>query len=701
MPFWDAEGCCSIAAERAKWYIRRLTSMSLAEVVCRLCNRALVELEKLTVSQAKERFDVVPFHIYPIFLERSHPFFFEWRDRELHRQSLGILFPQETKLTLAEATEAIRHRAHLFSWSFQLSEDIDWQQDPRTGGDWPKSFYADIDIRDGQAIGGVRWVWELNRHHHLVMLGKAFFLSGEERYAQEVCTQMRSWIEHNPPGIGVNWTSSLELAIRLINWVWTLALIRRSTSLTPEVFAVISQCVVQQADHIFRHLSVYSSANNHLIGEAAGLAIVGLFFPWLPHGNRWRNRGLEILKHEIGEQVYPDGVPSEQAIHYLAFVLDFNLLVWRLAELNGSTVPQIWYDRLGSACDFISHVMDKKGNVPDIGDSDDAWVVRLDENPDANNYRSILAAASVLLKDPELRAFTLSWDEKNQWLLGNEGRVAYESLPVKEPDIDSKLFPEGGYAVMRTSGRVLLFDCGPLGYLSTAAHGHADALSLWLSVDGHPILVDSGTYAYQEGGRWRSYFRGTSAHNTIVVDGEDQSEIQGDFLWGRKAEAEILRWESNPQYDLAIAQHDGYSRLGIIHCRAVLYLKPKDCLVIVDKIEGTGHHAIEQLWHFPARTQINFGEGWTSASSEDVTVWFVPQQMSTARPETIHGADEPIQGWVSERYGYREAAPVLRYRAESDAPTTWINSIYLSELPDDMSAHKRQLQDLLTKLGVV
>jgi hypothetical protein len=680
--------------EKAKWYINRLYAMPMEEVKCRLKEWFQVERERLWLGRHSDSSFHSLENVDDVFRrfkrDRDVSFFFTWSDRSRTKDIYSSSFLTERGVSLETAERLLHWEITLFDRCFDLGETMNWSQDPLTGRDWPLSFYADVDIRNGQTVGGVKWVWELNRHHHLVTLGKAYFLSGEEQYAQEVCTHLKIWIERNPPRIGVNWTSPLELAIRLINWVWALAFIRQSTALTPETFGVVLQSVARQAQHISRHLSAYSSANNHLIGEAAGLAVVGLFFPGLPQADQWRNTGLDILEREIEKQIYPDGVPAEQAIHYLAFVLDFNLLVWRLVELTGYAVPKIWYERLEVACEFICHIMDENGHAPAIGDSDDAWVVRLDDRPEANNYCSILATAAVLLERPDFKAKAGRWDEKSHWLLGTPGQETFESLSLDAPKCNSQAFEEGGYCVMRAPGRVITFDCGPLGYLSIAAHGHADALSLTVSVDGQPILIDPGTYAYQEGGERRDYFRSSAAHNTIVVDGEDQSEMLGTFLWGRKAEAHLLHWETTENYDLAIAEHDGYDKLlGVIHQRTVLFHKP-DWLIIADRLKGHGEHSFEQLWHVPAECEVTIEQDPLDQKYVSLRVGYkqlimIPLEMPSAvHPRIQTGEEQPMQGWVSSKYGHVEPGPVVNFSGESQLPIQLVTALRLVSLPDSI-----------------
>ena len=699
-------------ARKLGWYFARLSSMSLPEVGYRIHHQLKIREDRRrfaspTVATAHAGTAAIASDAWTQFCQGSPPFFFGATNSP--PQQIAARFPDEQQATLAQATALLEDRFALFGKPISLSNPIQWQHDPLSGKAWPNQFWADIDTRDGETIAGVKWVWELNRHHQWVTLGKAYYLTQDERFAAALCHQWASWMAANPVGWGVNWTSPLEMALRIINWSWALAYIRPSAALTAPLFADILQGVTTQANHIERYLSAYSSANNHLIGEAAGLAMAGLAFPWLPDAARWHERGLQIMATELSPQILPDGVPAEQAVHYLLFVLDFNLVVWQLAALNGVRVPSLWHEKLEAACDFLMHVMDNHGEVPHIGDSDDAWVVRLDDRPEANNFRSLLATGAAIFGRADFKAAAGKWDEKSQWLLDDEGFDAFQALPNHQTEIGSKVFAQGGYTAMRAAGRVLVFDHGPLGFLATAAHGHADALSLTLSVDGQPLLIDPGTFAYQEGGAWRTYLRSTAAHNTVLVNGTDQSEMQGTFLWGRKAHAKLVQWHSTPEFDRAVGEHDGYATQGVTHQRTVIFDKP-DFIYVIDRLtsapSGAGSHVatptFEQLWHFPAGSDVqeNAGAFRIAINGKNLTILQLGAvEMDVSR---YHGLESPIQGWMSARYGELVPAPVLGFVGKRQLPITIRTALALDLALDatsgDATSGTQAMEDLRQKL---
>ena len=657
---------------RLIWYFSRLSAMSPTEVLYRLQQAMITLGERIAFTRGRRsspRRHSQFTQGYDSFRRGYQPFFFNADDRHTISQLIKSEFSASFTATFDRAERVMQHEVELFSRRFRASgDDLDWHRNLLTGYEWPRRFWAALVPETRTNKGGVLWVWGLNRHQDLVTLGKAFFLTGDEKFATEVLSNLQSWMRSNPQHLGVNWTSPLELAIRLINWTWALQFIRESQALTQEAFVDITASIQGQAEHIHAHLSRHSSANNHLIGEAAGLAVIGMCFPWLPAASQWVEDGLNILTEEIERQVLSDGVPAEQAIKYLAFDIELGLLTWRLAELNSRDVPGIWHQRLGAACDFVATVMDENGNVPQLGDSDDAEAIKLDMSLDANVYRSMLAGGAAMLNRSDLKVAAGGWDEKSQWLLGDAGRMAFNSLAIESETPASRLFPEGGYSVMRGPRHVLTLDFGPLGYLSTAAHGHADCLNLLLHVEGEPTLVDSGTYAYQEGAKWRVYFRGTAAHNTVIVDRQDQSEQRGTFLWGRRATANLVDWKITQDYELVVAEHDGYSHLGVVHRRAVLAYK-HEVFMVVDDLRGSGQHEIELLWHFAPNFELSEHDQEYRASKGKLSTSLYPLwEAQTFTASKYCGEANPIQGWYSDAYGSMISAPVLSFRGTRTLP---------------------------------
>jgi len=462
-----------------RWYLQRLSAMSPLELPHRAGRLLRSRLEGLRRRPVAADLDLDRVRVgdrYGVFPSAA-----DWT-------------PARRDHCLAEADRALEGRLVLFG-SLPLGPGVheNWNRDPVSGRVAPLENAARLDHRDTRLVGDVRVTWELNRMQHLVRLAQAWDLSGEEVYAREVARQIGHWIEQCPAGRGVNWTSPMEAGLRLISWTWAFELIRRWPALAEGFVGLLTRSVHQHLDFIHRNYSLYSSANNHLIAEASGVFIAAGYWAGLRRAAVWRSRARRHLIRECARQNWSDGVNREQSFGYQAFVLELLSLAAEAAEAGGDPFPGEYHGRLQQMTRFLEALTDRRGSIPAVGDDDGG------------------------------RALAPG--------VGGTGAPA-----GKAPA--GRLFRRGGYAVLRhRSGEegeaLLLFDAGPLGWPATAVHGHADALSVWLHLDGRPFLVDSGTCNYREGAV-RTALRGTAAHNTLAFPGQDQGRQLNRFAWGRK-----------------------------------------------------------------------------------------------------------------------------------------------------------------------
>jgi len=429
--------------------------------------------------------------------------------------------------------------------------------------------------------------------------------------------------------------------------------------------------VREHLEYLAGHLSSHSSANNHLIGEASGLFIGGVCYRF-PRSGSWIRRGKEILEREARAQTWPDGVNKEQALGYQAFVFDFLLLSGLLGDRNGISFSTEYWRILESMAEFIAALIDERDEVPHIGDEDDGHVVRFSFQPSFRTFRSLLTTAGRRFRRPDLLPTGEGEDEKTYWLLGQEGS---DLRPAPQrASRPARAFKDGGYFLVPGQNAELLFDCGPLGYLSLAAHGHADALSVLLRYRGRWFLIDSGTYAYHTNQRWRDYFRGTAAHNTILCDGLDQSAPGGNFLWSTKAQCTLLGWDGQTAHGL----HDGYTRLAdpVIHEREVTYLEAEGAYRIIDRIRARGRHHLRQSWHFgPACTCRREDRGWV-IDNGGVRLRLVPDAQA-GEQALYQGSLDPMAGWSSPGYDRKVPAPTITTAATVDGGTEFVTLLEL------------------------
>lgn len=647
-----------------RWYINRLSGMSAREVASRFVHSLTAEARRAGLFTAKRR---IPAEICGTS---------KW---------LRAGSPTDPESYIRAADRVVSGIVPIFSIEGEAGLDREWNRDPLTGIAAPLVYGHSIDVHSQSTVGNIKYLWEPNRHLELVVLAQAFSRTGELKYLQCIRRLLDSWFEQCPYFVGPNWVSGLELAIRLINWsvIWQLIGGDRSPIFDGEDGKEFQenwlQSIYQHVHFIDGHYSQFSSANNHLIGEAAGAFVASCTWPYWKDFNKWGNKARQLLIEAAEVQTYGDGVNCEQAVSYQQFVLDFFILSGLAGRARDLEFPEQYWNSIEQMIEYIFGIMDAGGNVPTIGDADDGFVTRLSQEPDFCPFRSLLASGAILFDRPDFIAKSGGLDDKTRFLLGSDG---WNELSSKADDVSADVrrqFPQGGYFILGqdfdTEREIrLLADAGPLGYLSIAAHGHADALAVCLSVGGQEFLVDPGTYTYHGKPEWRAYFRGTRAHNTVTVDGQDQSVQGGNFMWTQHANAKCTEIAIGADHDTFVGEHDGYARLSdpVIHERSIL--RAGDFIEITDTLKCQGAHSVERCWHFSEQCNINVSGNRVYAEVDGVKIC-----LSANNPMTkivcLRGSDSPIGGWVSRRFDEKRASTSVYFVDEIKGTTSVTASI--------------------------
>ena len=564
-----------------------------------------------------------------------------------------------------------------------LGDPVDWNRDAESGRAAPRGFAPSIDYRDHDLTGDCKLVWEPNRHQHLVVLGRAYRATGDLRYAREVAAQLESWLAQCPFGYGMNWRSPLELAIRLINWVWALDLVRESGVLEGRLSERLLRAAYLHTWDVARKYSRGSSANNHLIGEATGVFVAASYFSF-PESPRWRAKSAAILAREVLAQTHQDGANREQAFSYHLFVLEFLLIATLVGRRTGWEFPRELEQTLTRMLEFAAELGGGGDRPPMYGDNDDGYV--LDLGGELRDPRSLLCVGALVVGRRDLAAAAGTFAESARWLLGRDAPRQFEILtPIARGPLQSHAFPDSGYYLLQCGcgeARVsVLFDSGELGLGALAAHGHADALSFTLRAFGLDVLVDPGTYDYFTHRAWRDHFRSTRAHNTLEVDGLDQSEMLGLFLWGRRARARCLRFEPTPSGGEVSAEHDGYARLAdaVIHRRTLRLDGASRLLDIRDEVQARHRHELAVRFQFGERCRLLSRDGrhLRVAVADRGCVTLELDPLSTV--ETRQGSESPIAGWVSRSYHRKTPALCVTARLSASGSTLLTSRIRLGQ----------------------
>jgi uncharacterized heparinase superfamily protein len=599
--------------------------------------------------------------------------------------------PEHRDAVLNGATENVQSRFDLLGYrTLWFGDPIDWHLDPVWARRAPRVHWTQLNPLDPAEVGDSKIVWELNRHQWVARLAHAYASTGDERYAETALRAIESWIDANPHGIGVNWSSSLEVAYRLMSWSWTLMLVRDSSALSADRLSPILANVWLHARYIAKYLSFYFSPNTHLTGEALGLFYAGTLFSEFREAQRWRRLGARVLIAESRAQICADGVHFERSTCYHRYTVETYQQFLLLAARNRVPVPAELGDHVRRMVEFMLAVRRPDGALPEIGDADGGRLFPLVERGQCDP-RGAFAVGAAMFGRGDFAEAAGSITADVPWLMGEAGASAFATaVPSTPAGVVSRIFPSGGYAVMRTGwdreAHQMIVDVGPLGCSFSAGHGHADLLSIQCSMFGEPVLVDAGTYCYTPEAEWRNFFRGTAAHSTVMIDGGDQAAPDGPFGWQGRPRMHVGEWRTNAECDFVDASHAGYA--GITHRRRVMFVKPNYWVVVDDvtadqadlKVGTTGTTVVVPGFS-PASHQIDLGfqfapmavslvrDRWARAlTPAGNTLWIGSFTPAAVKPQLKSGELAPIRGWVSSDYGQRTPAPLLVYSAHATLP---------------------------------
>jgi hypothetical protein len=652
-----------VLQQNSAWLKNRLQSMGPAEMISRVADVGRHLALRATLNNTRQQSS--------IRLDKSY---WPYRVPDI-RHDLARVSTRERDTVIADADHWLHHRATFFSLNdISLGDPIDWHRDYSSDMVGPLRYSGLINVRDRDRVGDIKYTWELNRLQHLILLALAGTWKGNTNYWETIEKHVVSWHESNPFMMGVNWKSPLEAGIRLITWAYVL-FIRGGAGQGWERFhQVLQHTVYQHLYFIAKFYSKNSSANNHLIGEMAGLYVGSVFWPCYKESAAWRALARRKLIAEITRQVEGDGVSKERATEYHIYILEFFLLAGALGHFIGEPFPPEYWDRLKRILGFLSAVSNRAGDLPMFGDGDSGQAVWLPETT-PEHVRHLVGLSrfdETGAVNCDLRSMLLLWGQMPQ-------ETPLCSLPVRRQNLET--FLDGGYYVLAANRgaeneTMVVFDAGPLGLPPLNAHGHADALSFWFSSGGEEFLVDPGTFTYYSSAEWRSYFRGTAAHNTVRIDGEDQSVSGGTFLWSKTADCRMEHVEDTEEFVEAVGSHDGYRRLPdpVIHTRKLQLFKKTRALMIADHLDCRGAHNIELFLHFSERCQVRqVGPGCFEASNRNkrIGVRLDPR----FKPDLYRGCEKPMSGWISRTFGVKEPSFTLAARATILGSSQFITEI--------------------------
>jgi uncharacterized heparinase superfamily protein len=530
------------------------------------------------------------------------------------------LCPGDEARIFAAAEDALAHRVRLMGPDVRdLGRRIDWLKDDRSGVSWPRRYMRDIRYVNPHDESDVKFPWELSRVQWLLPAGQAFLLTRDERYAEGVRAILDDWIVQNPYAQTVNWSCTMEAALRILSWTWLFRALHDSRAWRETGFRERFLCSLYlHADFSERHIELSDVNGNHCTADAAGLVFAGLFFEGDAAPVRWLHRGWSLLCTELPRQVYPDGVDFEASTAYHRLVAELFFLPALYRERLGLDVPAAYRERVVAMARFTATYTGPDGRAPLWGDADDARALPLG-GQSVNDHRYLTGLVGAAWNVPDLcRAFSGDRSEVF-WTLGAEAAAA---LPHAATPPSSRAFGDGGFYVMRSTADHVFVDCGRVGLADRGGHGHNDCLSFEAVLDGVRLVSDCGAFTYTGSFDERNLFRSTASHNTPIVDGQEINRMRPELLWALEYDAkpELRRFETGGARDIFVGAHVGYRRLAepVTPVRTIELEHRAHALRVDDAFEGQGRHRIEVPLHLaPGVSAEVLGSGAVSLTAGD------------------------------------------------------------------------------------
>ena len=518
----------------------------------------------------------------------------------------------------------------------------------------------------------IKFVWEPARFGWAFILGRAYCLSGDGRYASAFWRYFEEFDAANPPYLGPQWMSGQEVALRLMALVWVGAIFAKSDESTPARRARLAAAVAEHADRILPTL-LYARAqnNNHLLSEAAGLYTAALALPDHPRARRWRRLGVKWLRWGFANQFDAEGEYIQHSVTYHRLALQVGLWVAMLIAgdtkpshggLCSSSCPSWLTFPLAAATRWLAALVDlHNGDAPNLGSNDGAYIFPLAPSG-YRDFRPVVQASARAFLGAD--AFPPGpWNEMSLWF-GLGKPAARRPLSVVGDQL-SGIKGKGGWAYLRA----------PHGDLRLA---HADPLHLDLWWRGLNITLDPGTYLYNGASPWDNPWPVAVYHNTVTLNGLDPMTRAGRFLYLDWAQARLV--ERGAQH--LVAEHDGYRKLGYRLRRAVT-AHADGRWVVEDSVLPLGGrpapvrarlHWLLPDWEVQT---VDGGRGtaiclWLLSPHGRIEITvrgrrFAVSLLRAGEPLLGLGAPAPTRGWYSPTYGVK--IPALSFALQTPPAT--------------------------------
>ena len=587
----------------------------------------------------------------------------------------------------ARAEKAMRLDIEMLgSGPVQLSRPVDWTLDFKSNINWSMQPSLRLPVNDLKRPSDIKVPWELSRLQWLLPVGQAYVLNEDEKYATFAKEIIHEWMIANPVCRGPNWVCAMDVALRGISLVWLFQACKSSDVWAqPEFLENLIKQLILHAKFIDSNLEYADVNGNHLTADLAGLTVLGTAMGGAGISKRWVERSWGLLKDELPKQVLSDGVCFEASLPYHRLVAELFLLPVLARQNVGLNVDDAYLKKLKLMGVFTAAATRPDGTVPVWGDADDGRALPL--GTQAINDHQYLAETLKTMNSP-LKA--PCYDETLWWL-----GVGNNTEPLADEPISSS-FDDAGVFVMRDGSNHIFADVGPVGMDGRGGHGHNDCLSFCATLEDVPLIIDPGAYVYTADWQARNHFRGTAAHNTPQIDGEEINRfVRPEYLWVLRNDAvpEVRQWSASEDTDLLVGAHSGYQRLQspVTPIRTIMLKKTTNSLFITDVFEGTAEHTVRIPYTFAPGIEIDpVSSGvWriSNQASSFLAISSTPDTWSgtieAASYSPSYGVVEDVVSLVFERTGILSPI-VFSITPEKNAlrdPVNWLDSIVADRMP--------------------
>ena len=493
------------------------------------------------------------------------------------------------KEIIISANKICMHKFNLLgSCDKYLGKNLPWLEDFKSGYKWNNKFYKDIKLIDLYNDADVKVPWELSRFQHVFTLGKAYWLTDDEKYALEFKEEIEDWYKNNPVEMSVNWTCTMDVSIRAANWISGYFFFKGSASMDDVFWSKFNKYLYLHGRFIYKNLENEGQHNdNHYISDLTGLIWLGMYFGEFfvydkerkNDPKNWLKFGIAEFESEMKKEVNDDGTDYESSTAYHRLVTEIFLITSIFCNKNDIYFTKEYIQKLERMCEFIMYITKPNGLASVIGDSDDGRLIILSNygNWNRRDFTHILAVAGEYFNRDDFRYIGKNYKEDALWTMGSYKETNEETV------LSSRAYEKGGYYILRNKRIYCIIGCGDILSREEGGHSHNDQLSFELNVDGEDFIIDPGNYVYTADYKMRNLYRSTRMHNTLCIDGYEQNDFNEYDLFHMKEQtfAKCKLFDEKTFW----GKYYGYKeKCGVIHERKVNL--SNDMLIIEDKLIG-------------------------------------------------------------------------------------------------------------------